>query len=110
MHLKSKQVIMQTKPTQLLPSSVSGHLKNLCLATLVRASPYSSEAAEGKILVLTLSCTTTHTTVWSVYKQGKTKKLHTHYTPGRGPYLTIETLRSHLVFVNKGYWSQGVSM
>lgn len=73
MHLKSKQVIMQTKPTQLLPSSVSGHLKNPCLTTLVRASPYSSEAAEGKILALTLSCATTHTTVWSVYKQGKTK-------------------------------------
>lgn len=52
--LKSKPKIMQTKPTQPFPLSITIPINSPCVVTLVRAPPGSSEAAEGKILVPTL--------------------------------------------------------
>lgn len=83
--LKSKQIMVQTTPPSSSPHQSATHLKNPCLAALVRASPRSSEPAEGKILVLSLSCAATHRAVRSVCKQGTTKNsiLITHREGGR---------------------------
>lgn len=60
-HVASKQVPMQTKPSELE------------IPAWLRASPSSSEAAEGKAVVLTPRRTTTHGAAPSVCKQGKPK-------------------------------------
>lgn len=106
--LKSKPIIVQTKPTQPFPLSITIPINSPCVVTLVRAPPWQLRGCWRQNLGPdpSLGCYA-HP---AVCKQGKTKNLHTRGTPGRGPYLTIEAHRSHLVSANKGSWSRGVSV
>lgn len=105
--LKSKPIIVQTKPTQPFPLSITIPINSPCMVTLVRAPPGSSEAAEGKILVPTLLFAATCTQLF--VSRVKLKPPRSSYAR-KGAISHNRNSRSHLVSANKGSWSRGVSV